>query len=254
MEDVSAISCNLKGNNSIYSFEKDSFPWIVSLYDLRAVCEHMEGPSYFIQYLHRRKEFFKLKKFHLGDELDILGYYLKRNLRFDDLIPGQVAQAGYIHLDSYLEEFNQYYLFKEGKVQKPYPKMVHYSIQPIKNLVKNLEECGLSYGKDAGAHILELGSKTKKDFIEYIKKIKTKFKKDDSNHDFRIYGDDVNNHTWMISYWVGPNNPTFLKNFESWIEEKFKKEPTSRYTAILDTGKEKYDIVRIIDLQRNNLN
>jgi hypothetical protein len=248
LEDLRAISCNLKVNNSIYLFEKDAFPWIVSLYDLRAVCEHMEGPSYFIQYLHRRKEFFKYDKLMVQDEMDILAYYLKRNLRFEDWLEKN-NNSSIILLDSFLDDFNDYYHFIQGNSKRFYPKMVHYSISPIKNLVKALEESNLLYGKDAGAQILELGSKTKEELIKYIKKIKKQFAKDGYNHDFRIGGNDVNNHTWMLSYWVGPNTQEFVSWFENWIIKKFKEEPTDRFIAILDSGKNNYEITKIINLQ-----
>lgn len=249
LEVFSSISTNLKVNNSFGLFNKDAFPWIISLYNLRAVCEHMESPAYFIQYLRRRKEFFKYEKLTIVDELDLLGHYLKRNLRFDDIIEKMYNDRSIIHLPSYIEEFNKYYLFKEGKTKKPVSKMVHYSAPPIKTLVRALQDSGLPHGIDAGSQLLELGSKTKKEFVQYIKKVKKRHSKDNDNHDFRIGGDDVNDKSWMFSYWVGPNEPEFIKFFEHWISIKFKEEPTNNYIAILDVGTKEYDIARILHFQ-----
>ena len=44
-EPISAISCNIKISNSLKLFSEETFPWLVSLYDLRVVSEHMESPT-----------------------------------------------------------------------------------------------------------------------------------------------------------------------------------------------------------------
>ena len=250
LEDFSAISCSLKINNSLGLFTRETFPWVVSLYDLRMICEHMEGPSYFIQYLHRRKEFFQYEKIIVNEEIDLLGYYLKRNLRFDDIIEKTYKISDYIYLESLSDEFNNYYLYEQGYIKKYHARMKHFSTQPIKSLVKALEECGLPFGKDVAVQVLEFGTKTKKELIEYINKLKKQFKKDGKGHDFRIGGDDVNNHSWMLSYWVGPNDEAFLEHFDYWIRNKFNDEPCNKYVAILDTSTTDYKISKIIHLQK----
>lgn len=249
LDDFSTISCNLKVNNSFGLFSKDTFPWIVSLYNLRAVCDHMEGPAYFIQYLHRRKEFFKYEKFSIQDELDLLWYYLKQNLRFDELIKKIYDSRSLIHLEANSEVFDHYYNYIEGKSKREVHKMIHYTAQPIKTLVKVLADTKMPYSIDAGVQLLEFGSHTKKEFITYIGKLKKRHKKDDLNHDFRIAGTDVNEKSWMFSYWVGPNQPEFFDYFEKWIYKKFAEDPSNTFIAILDVGKQDYVIARILHLQ-----
>lgn len=249
LEDFSAVSCSLKVNNSLGLFTKETFPWIVSLYDLRGVCDHMEGPAYLIQYLQRRKEFFQFEKFSVQDEMDILGYYLKRNLRFDEFIKKNYDKTNIIHLESLNSEFERYYASHYGRSKLRVDKMKHYSIQPIKNLVMALEESGHPYGKDAAVQVLEFSIHTKKELIDNIRKIRKMYNSDTNNHDFRIGGTDVNKKTWMFSYWVGPDEPVFLDYFEHWVSETFKKKPVDRYIAILDTGKTTYGISRILNLQ-----
>ena len=249
LDDFSAISCNLKVNNSFGLFSKETFPWIVSLYNLRAVCDHMEGPAYFIQYLHRRKEFFKYEKFSIQDELDLLWYYLKQNLRFDEMIKKIYDNRSLIHLESCSDTFDRYYSYLEGKTKREIPKMVHYTAQPIKTLVKVLADSKMPFSIDAGVQLLELGTHTKKEFAAYVGKLRKRHNKDSQNHDFRIAGTDVNEKSWMFSYWVGPNKPAFLNYFDEWINRKFLEEPTNTFIAILDVGKDDYEIAKILHLQ-----
>ncbi len=250
LEDFSAFSCNLKVNNPLGLFTKETFPWIVSLYDLRAVCEHMEGPSYFIHYLHRRKVFFSFEKFMISDEIDILGYYLTRNLWFGDMIESTYERSNVIFLESMADAFDKYYAYKDGRVSRFYPKMKHYSVQPIKNLVKALEDSSLSFSKDAAVQILEFGTKTKKDLIEKINLIKKKFSKDKKNHDFRLTGSDYNGKSWMLSYWVAPLEDGMLEFFENFVNQKYKEYPVDRYVAILDSGIKDYRFVKVINKQK----
>lgn len=251
IESLRAVSCNLKIGNSLGLFTKDTFPWLVCLYDLRVVCEHMEGPSYLLQYLHRRKEFFKLQKFLINDELDILGYYLKQNLRFDQWEKDdRYKKSTVIHLTTLMSEFNQYYFYQQGITKKPVEIMKHYSAHPIKSLIKVLETCGLENRLQACIQILELGTKTKKEFIEKIRVLKKWFKKDSMNHDFRIVGDDLDGSTWMLSYWVAPPTEMMDDFFSKFVADTQKKYPHDSYIAILDSSSEKYEIRKIIQLKK----
>jgi len=253
LEDVSAFSCNLKVNNSLELFDKGTFPWIVNLYDLRVVCEHMEGPAYFIQYLNRRREFFKYNKFKIDDELDILGYYLQRNLRFDDLIEQYYDKVGAIKLESFLDHFNHYYHYKDGKVDKPVQKMKHYTVQPIKTFVAAVQDCGYPACVDAAVQLLEFGSATKKLLLQYLRTVKKRVNKDGEIHDFRVGGDDTDGRTWMLSYVVASDTPKGLEIFWRFVADKNREDPSHSYIAILDTSYKAYRIKEIIHYLNNEL-
>ena len=251
LDNVKNIAFNLKIGNSLGLFDKFTYPCIISLYDLRVVCEHMEGPAYFIQYLHRRKEFFQYSKIELSDELDVLGYYLKRNLRFDDLLKKH-PDVGTIKMPSFLEHFNSYYLYLDGSLKKETLKMRHYTVPYIKNLVKALEETSLPNSIDASVQILEMGSNAKEKFMNSVKQIKKRYSKDRENHDFRIAGDDVNNDKWMISYWVVPNENNFIQYFRQHIKETFNKDQSYNYFAILDAGISDFRFLDVLFYQAVN--
>lgn len=249
IENLKAISCNLKVQNTLGLFTAETFPWLISLYDLRTICEHMEGPAYFIQYMHRRKEFFKHSKFIVQDELDLLGYYLNQNLRFDSLMEQEGFQdAVFAQLDSYLDRFNQYYFYKQGKVKKEVPKMVYKASISYKTFVKALEDCGLPNSIDAAVMALEFGSKTKSQILNFLKKTRKRLSKDGRDHDFRISGDDVDGKTWMFSYMLTIETENIDEFFENFVKTKFAENPCNQYIAILDIGKTKYHFRRVMYL------
>jgi hypothetical protein len=253
LDDISPLSCNIKVNNSLGLFAKDTFPWIVSLYDLRSVCEYMEGPSYLLQYLHRRKEFFRYEKFQVLDELDILGYYLKRNLRFDDIIKKDYEKHTVIRLESMRDEFNASYDYEYGNSKREVKKRKHFTIQPIKNLVQALEDSGLPFAKDAGVQILEFGSKLKEQLLGYIKQIKRRFARDGKIHDFRIHGNDVNDYEWMLIYCVGKDELGMIESFDKWVEKKYNEEVFDKFIAIFDVGQNGFKILKVHHLKKERV-
>jgi|GEM_PF-1754213 len=240
LEGIKAISTHLKVGNTLGLFDAHTFPWIVSLYDLRVICEHMEGPAYLIQYMHRRREFFKVQKFHIQDELDLLFYYLERNLRFDELLEKH-KDRDYLHLSSMSDVFNAYYAYEQNNELPKVDKLKHYTIPEIKVMVKALEKCGIANSMDAAVQLLELGTDTKNQLIDAVKMIKKRFKKDNLNHDFRMMGDNgFENSTWMLSYWVGPNKPEVIAYFLDTVQRQFAQEKPNEYFALYDVGKDQY--------------
>lgn len=251
IENLKSISCNLKVGNTLGLFTAGTFPWLINLYDLITVCDYMEGPAYFIQYIHRRKEFFKLKKFIIQDEVDLLGYYLHQNLRFDSLMKEEYYEAsGLVLLDTYLDRFNQYQFYKEGQIKKEVRKMVYNAPAVVKTLVKTLEDCGLPNSIDAAVQVLEFGSRTKKQLMDYLAKTRKRLTKDNQDHDFRIMGDDTDGKTWMFSYLLSLDVEGLEKFFDKFVADKFREQPHDTYFALLDTGKTKYNFKKITYLKR----
>lgn len=250
IESLKSISCNLKIKNTLGLFTVDTFPWLVNLYDLRTICEHMEGPSYFIQYMHRRREFFKYPKFIVKDELDLLGYYLNQNLRFDGVVnEDSFDMVMLAYLDSpYLDQLNQYYFYKHGKLKKEVPKMVYKAPLAYKTFIKALEDSHLPNSIDAAVMVLEFDSKTKNTVLNYLKKVHKRLSKDGEDHDFRIVGDDVDGKTWMFSYMLTMDTENVDDFFEDFTKKKFFENPCNNYVAILDTGKKEFAFRKILYL------
>lgn len=198
--------------------------------------------------MHRRKEFFKLDKFIVSDELDILAYYLKQDLRFDDILKNK-GQYHNIQLGSYHEHFNLYYSSVDGRLKKVIPKMKHFTLIPVKEIISVLEVSGLQNSIEAAILILEGGVKFKNTLLNYIRIAKKKFNKDSNNHDFRMAGKDISNgKSWMLSYWIGFDSPEFIVFFESNIKQQFKKNPVNDFYALLDIGKSDYNFIKVLHI------
>ena len=249
LEGIKAVSTSLKVGNTLGLFDVHTFPWIVSLYDLRVICEHMEGPSYLIQYMHRRREFFKVQKYHVNDELDLLYYYLETNMRFDDLLMKH-PDKDVLHLASMSDTFNPYYAWEQDRDRPKVEKLKHYTQFGVKQIITALEKSGIDNAIDAAVQILELGSDTKQQLIKSIQTIKKRYRKDNANHDFRMVGDSGAEATnWMLSYWVGPNQLEVISYFADTVQRQFTEAKPDEYFALYDTGKESYQFKRIIWLK-----
>lgn len=245
LEPMRPIATNLKVGSPLGEFGLETFPWLICLYDLRIVCEHMEGPAYLLHYLQRRSQFFTHTKFRIRDELDLLGYYLKRNLRFDDMSKEEYAAATVVNLPTLADDFNRYYLALQDDSRRPVGKMVHYAHWSIKQLIQALEVSGLSNSINAAIQVLEMGEKNRTVLINSIKAIRKKYRRDGCNHDFRCSGDNWEGVTWMLSYWIAPNTDEYRRFFAQFVIEKYKAEPHNSYVAIFDSGKDGYQIQEI---------
>jgi hypothetical protein len=156
-------------------------------------------------------------------------------------------------LPSLSDSFNAYYAYEHDNQLHRVEKLKHYTRREIKQLVAALEKSGLPNAIDAAVQILELGTSTKNKLFESIQTIKKRYKKDDRNHDFRMMGDDVYcRSSWMLSYWVGPDLPEVLNDFEDITTRQFQNEKPDEYFAILDTGKDMFKFKRVNWVSKQN--
>ena len=248
LETMRPIATNLKVGSPLGEFGLETFPWLICLYDLRIVCEHMEGPAYLLHYLQRRSQFFTHIKFRIRDELDLLGYYLKRNLRFDDIPKEEYEAKRVINLPTMADDFNRYYLALQDETRRSVKKIIHYAQWPAKQLILILEGSNLPNSINAAIQILEMGEKNRTVLVNSIKAVRKKYKKDGRVHDFRCSGDNWEGVTWMFSYWIAPNTEEYRRYFTQFVLEKYKEEPHNRYVAIFDSGKDGYQMQEIVYL------
>ena len=245
-EPISAISCNIKISNSLKLFSEETFPWLVSLYDLRVVSEHMESPTYFIHFLERRKAFFKKEKFMIVDELDILGNYLNNSLNFEHI---NFSEATDILLPSYLNDFNNFYFSEAGVRKKRFPKMKHYTIAGVKDFVRKIELSNLPYRTEVTTQLLNFSKKKQDEFLDYLKLMRKRFSKDRANHDFALGGKNEKGE-WILSYFLSPDTDLYNDLFDQYLECKLKQPNPNRLIAIRDTGVKEMKIKEIIFIHK----
>ena len=80
----SQVAANLARLTPLGLFADGEYPWALSLNDLRVVADCLELPSQLFDYLRRRDEVQRDERFHVHDEWDLLGAYLKGALDAKD--------------------------------------------------------------------------------------------------------------------------------------------------------------------------
>lgn len=116
LESFSDLSLDL---NLVKAWDSDLlkgkvFPWIVNIYDLLVVCDLIEKPNHFLDYIKQRIEINKRNKIRSADELDYLGYYFEH---------GSLTQAkDFKNLNNplihgYSEAIDRWYSFKNGEIK-----------------------------------------------------------------------------------------------------------------------------------------
>jgi hypothetical protein len=245
LEPLRTIAGNLKVGSPLGDFDVSRFPWLVCLYDLRVVAEHMEGPAYLIHYLYRRSMFFTHTKFVLQDELDLLGYYLKRDLRFDDLDKKKYAEATDVRLPHLMNEFNRYYHSQQGIGEAGVPILSHHSSQEPKKLIRALEQSGLENRLNIAVRLLEMGDTDRRTLITAIQTIKKRFRRDRKRHDFTGQGRNWEGGTWTVAYMVGRDNEEDRAAFDQFMRAQSAKNPLQLCVGVFDTGDKDFAITRL---------
>lgn len=95
-------------------------PWILSLADLMAVTDLLQGAQ-LLQYLTRRLRLEAIGKIVAHDELDWVGYYIDRGLYFEGMFDGEAPLSQY-RLLSFTELIDSWYASREGLRTIPAPK------------------------------------------------------------------------------------------------------------------------------------
>lgn len=112
-------------------------PWILSLTDLMAVTDLLQG-SQLVHYLLRRQRLEAHAKVSAHDELDWVGHYIAEGLYFDQQLGGPKAPSQ-IRLTSYTGDIDAWYLTRQGLRTKSAPKPAQPIPPKLRALVQRLE-------------------------------------------------------------------------------------------------------------------
>jgi hypothetical protein len=118
--------------------ETPHVPWVLSLTDLMAVSDLLQGAE-LAHYLMRRQRMERDGRVEAHDELDWVGHYLKEGLFFDHYFEGD-DPPGRFRLLSYTEPIDAWYFTRAGvrTIEAPRPSQ---SIPPLlRALIRRLEK------------------------------------------------------------------------------------------------------------------
>ncbi|WP_322920653.1 hypothetical protein [Nocardioides renjunii] len=95
-------------------------PWVLSLTDLMAVTDLLEGAQ-LVHYITRRLRLEAEQRVETHDELDWVGNYLAHGLFFDDIFERPDA-PDVLRLTSFTGPIDTWYFSRAGVLRKPFPK------------------------------------------------------------------------------------------------------------------------------------
>lgn len=228
IEGIGNIAMNLKANDQLGYFNKEHFPWIVSLYDLVIINDLISNPIILINYLKKRYSFLSNPNQHTYEELDLLTYYFKNRLFIEDY--SQENEFTYLFPDT--DEINDYYMYKFG------PKTI-YTKKPSLELsekailfLEKLESSGISGRSICGNSFLNLDKKSIDIFLKNISKIKRSGRKDKKNHDCSIFTHDFGGVG--ITYVVGSEKMEIENTLNKYCSYKLSQLAASKWIGIGD--------------------
>lgn len=187
LEPLGNVTPLIRANDEIGYFKNGIFPWIVSLYDLIIIKDHIELPEMLIHYIKRRKAFLEKEIMSVFEEADLLSYYLGNGLYIDGLYADAVEKSvNMVFMGNETDAINNYYMYKYQR-QDPNPPKLKPDLQPIFNtLINSITQTVFSHKSEIILHLLDISPYSREQFVTYLKKVKKMFAKDSLKHDFSI--------------------------------------------------------------------
>jgi len=140
LEALGNITSNLNSLDRFGFIKGKDWIWSVYLNDLRIISEIIDSPTEFILYLERRIRINDYPQIHTMEEIDIFGYFLYNGLYFDDI---DFPKDNYMmQTVGFSQELDEYYLWKEGKLNTERKKPSFYNKCETKEIVKKIEAIG----------------------------------------------------------------------------------------------------------------
>jgi len=173
-------------NSILKVFEKDKYPWSISLSNLGTITEIIDSPAQFLHYIHRRliveKTTFRL----FADEIDLMGLYLSRGLYFED---GKFAKIDGASFSGFSAEIDKYIFEKHQtslKAVKPHQK----SPDGFDAYLSAISELNTPYKTDCVIRLLDLSYKGRENFVKSVVSLKDKVKSGKSLGSFSFVLDE----------------------------------------------------------------
>lgn len=181
MEDLMLMNTNPKIAQSLSLFEDNEFPWIVDIFALDIITNHIENPSIFIHYIKQRVVSASKNTFRAFDELAFFNYYLDHG-NFDS---EELSEKDIIFLDDNLiKSFDEYYI-----EEKEEPTL---SIQKeILEIIRLLEKLKIPGFTDINLSILDLSHEMQEQIILNLNEMIQQARTDQQIHSRVLLVDDL---------------------------------------------------------------
>lgn len=206
LEPVGHLTPLIKVANDLNFFPEHVFPWIISLYDLVVIADHIELDILFLHYLRRRQRFLQFEYFQIYEEIDMLAYYLNNGLYIEHMLNEiQENSITGMSFDNNTDAINDYYNYMFGHKKKFTPKVKSHLPEDFIKLLIAIENSSISHRTKIMLEMLSANTESIKKLMAYIKKVRNQYRKDRKLHDCSICFGSGDNQTG-ITYMIGKDH------------------------------------------------
>ncbi|MBB5436509.1 hypothetical protein HDC92_000173 [Pedobacter sp. AK017] len=244
LEPVGHLTPLIKVANDLKFFPEDVFPWIISIYDLVVIADHIELPILFLHYLRRRKRFLELNHFSIYEEIDLLAYFLFDGLYIENLLrESNEKNISMMSFDNNTDEINDYYMYKFGHKTKFTPKVKCYLPKEFLHMLESIEHSNIEHRTKIMLEILAANGSSINKLMDQIKKIRSQYRKDGQLHDCSISTGYVINGTG-ITYMIAKDRRELDYKLHNYCLYKFDTLKAEIWVGIGDLNpvREDYNI------------
>jgi hypothetical protein len=225
LEPLGHITSHMSADSSFVADREDP-AWLVSLLDLMAIGDCLEGYAPWLpHYITRRTRLLRQGFMISQDELDFFMYYLERGLYFDGV--EDFGDATNVSLGTFTDPLDHYYFWKEGIRKTPAPRPSPRVDKAFLQFIQTLDDSGLPGRLNALLMLLDVGGASREQWIEGVSATRRRVKRDKQDHDFSAAGAPGSNQG--ITYVCTPRPNSFSserlsayirsKRRASWVQE-----------------------------------
>ncbi len=237
LEPIGSVTPLIRATNELGYFKNNIFPWIISIYDLVVVADHLEMPILLLHYIKRRKEFLQRKIMSVFEEIDLLSYYLYNRLYIERMFKeAEEKQVDMLYMDNETDAINNYYMHKY-RLKNPNPPKLKLNVpSQVKSILRSLETTSFAYRQEIMLRMLDLPPHSMNKLSDYIARIKTMYRKDDKKHDCSIM-----THIWGqktgFTFMAGPDKMELDKSLYFYCQYKLEELKADVWVGVGDMQK-----------------
>ncbi len=173
--------------------KENQYPWAISLFDLSILSEILTEPYLFIQYARRRLAIENTEFEIVGDEVDLLGFYLNQGLYLEGQEFNDIDGA---YFSGYSDEVDKYFFEKyenHKNPKKPEPKIRKL----VMRYIDAIKKINPPYKTDCIIRLLDMSDEGRENIIKGIEHVKSNTIKDNNLHSLSTI---MNNREFGISF------------------------------------------------------
>ncbi len=239
LDDVTVWSTHSHELQEIDVLPRDRpIPWILSLADLMAVTDLLEGAQ-LLHYLTRRLRLEAIGKIVAHDELDWVGYYIDRGLYFEGMFDGE-DQLSQFRLLSFTEPIDAWYSTREGLRTVPAPKPVQPVPPNLATLIRRLEQKRPKHWTIGAMAFLMGDDESRQRWEESLIHAASRRLTDGWSNSTQLF-----NEIAGVTYYMEYRLPSdlFTIDITNYVDKKMETGQAPNWIAIGDPGTSQFEIV-----------